>query len=154
MSRLYKVEIDETGLPVPSAEMDQERRVAIFDLEESNSFALVDGPEGALALTLGLQAGQVRFDLANDAGRKAAAFTLSIAPLMQAIKDYATLCDSYAEAVKTLPPARIEAVDAARRDIHTEAARQLQSALAPHVTVDAATARRLFTLISVMARDD
>ena len=31
--------------------------------------------------------------------------------LDQAIKDYATLCESYVDAVKSLPPARIEAID-------------------------------------------
>ncbi|MFQ5439118.1 MAG: UPF0262 family protein, partial [Paracoccaceae bacterium] len=33
-NRLVHVEIDETGLPAPTPEIDQERRVAIFDLIE------------------------------------------------------------------------------------------------------------------------
>ncbi len=40
MNRLCHVEIDERGLARPTPEIEQERRVAIFDLLEDNSFAL------------------------------------------------------------------------------------------------------------------
>ncbi|MBJ3763847.1 UPF0262 family protein [Maribius pontilimi] len=155
MSRLYAIEIDETDLPVPSPEMDQERRVAVFDLEESNSFALLDGPEGPYALRLGMTPDRrARFELTGRDGSDAAAFTLAMGQLEQAVKDYATLCDTYVDAVKSLPPARIEAIDTARRDIHSEAARQLRALLAGKADVDEPTSRRLFTLICVMMQSE
>ena len=41
MSRdICHIEIDDSGLPAPTAEIEQERKVAIFDLLEDNSFAL------------------------------------------------------------------------------------------------------------------
>ena len=38
--RLVRVEIDDSALPPPTPEMEQERRVAIFDLLEDNSLTL------------------------------------------------------------------------------------------------------------------
>ncbi|MEM9851791.1 MAG: UPF0262 family protein, partial [Pseudomonadota bacterium] len=40
MTRLVHVELDDTGLPPPSAEVERERKVALFDLIEENAFAL------------------------------------------------------------------------------------------------------------------
>ena len=40
MSKLLSVEIDESGLAPPTPEIEQERKVAIFDLLEDNSFSL------------------------------------------------------------------------------------------------------------------
>ena len=44
------IEIDMSGMPAPTPEIEQERRVAIFDLLEDNSFRLPardDRPEAA-----------------------------------------------------------------------------------------------------------
>ena len=38
--RLVALHIDDGGRPAPSAEIEQERRVAVLDLLEANSFAL------------------------------------------------------------------------------------------------------------------
>ena len=40
MNRICHIEIDERGLVRPTPEIEQERRVAIFDLLEDNSFGL------------------------------------------------------------------------------------------------------------------
>ena len=40
--RLIEVTLDESGLAPPTPEIEQERRVAIFDLIEENRFALPD----------------------------------------------------------------------------------------------------------------
>ena len=61
-----------------------------------------------------------------------------------------TICESYFEAVKTLPPSQIETIDMARRGIHNEGARVLQERLQGKAEVDNDTARRLFTLICVL----
>ena len=39
-ARLIEVTLDDTGLAPPTPEVEQERRVAIFDLLEENRFAL------------------------------------------------------------------------------------------------------------------
>ncbi len=155
MSRLISVEIDDTNLPAPTPEIEQERRVAIFDLLEENSFALPprddrDVPTGPYALKLAIRERRLVFDLTTDAGQKAAEFHLSLGPFRQVVKDYFQICESYFEAVKKLPPSQIEAIDMGRRGIHNEGARVLQERLEGKAEVDSDTARRLFTLICVL----
>ena len=149
MSYLSYIEVDETGLPMPSPELDQERRVAIFDLQEGNSFRLIDGPEGPYRLRLGMLDGRAVFEW-EGAGGAHGSFDAALGALSADARDYRALCESYADAVRTLPPARIEEIDEARRSLHLDAARALQSRLADHAELDEQTARRLFTLICVM----
>jgi uncharacterized protein (UPF0262 family) len=66
------------------------------------------------------------------------------------VKAYYQICESYFDAVRRLPPAAIEAIDAGRRDIHDEGSRLLLERLDGKVETDLATARRLFTLICVL----
>ena len=40
MTRISQIELDDSGLPPPTPEIEQERKVAMFDLLESNSFSL------------------------------------------------------------------------------------------------------------------
>ena len=40
MSYISKISLDDSNLPPPTPEIDQERKVAIFDLLEGNSFTL------------------------------------------------------------------------------------------------------------------
>ncbi|MFC3059636.1 UPF0262 family protein [Paenirhodobacter populi] len=155
MSRITRLDIDDSGLPPPSPEIEQERRVAVFDLLEDNSFALpgredAPAPEGPFALKLFIRDGRLVFDTCTEAGEKVAEFHLSFGPFRQAVKDYFQICASYYEAVKKLPPSQIEAIDMARRGIHNEGARILQERLDGKVVLDIDTARRLFTLVCVL----
>lgn len=149
MTFVNEIELDESGLPAPSPELEQERRVAVFELRESNHFDVLEAP-GPYALRLGSAEGRIVFDWRAADGQHGA-FRLSLGSLGQAVKDYRTLCDTYVDAVRTLPPARIEEIDSARREIHIEAARQLRERLSAHVSLDDGTARRLFTLICAIS---
>ena len=151
-NRLTAIEIDDCGLVQPTPEMDQERKVAIFDLLEDNFFAIPRAAEfpGPYRLLLALRDRRLVFAVSTEADRKVAEFHLSLGPFRQVVKDYFQICESYFEAVRLLPPARIEAIDMARRGIHNEGARVLEERLDGKAVVDAATARRLFTLICVM----
>lgn len=149
------IEIDTTGLPAPTPEIEQERKVAIFDLLEENSFSLPDRdgrgvPDGPYRLTLSIRDKRLVFDVDTEDGREAAEFHLSLSPFRQVVKDYWQICESYYDAVKRLPPSQIEAIDMARRGIHNEGARVLQERLEGKAEVDTDTARRLFTLICVL----
>ena len=151
-NRLISIDIVDRGLVKPTPEMDQERKVAIFDLLEENSFAIPRAAEfpGPYRLLLALREGRLVFAVSSQDGQKVAEFHLSLGPFRQVVKDYFQICESYFEAVRNLPPARIEAIDMARRGIHNEGARVLQERLEGKAVVDAATARRLFTLICVV----
>ena len=155
MNRISHIEIDEKGLVRPTPEIEQERRVAIYDLLEENSFALPiradrELPEGPYRVRLAIRDGRLVFEIGTDDSTKAAEFHLSLGPFRQVVKDYFQICESYFDAVKRLPPSQIEAIDMARRGIHNEGAAILQERLEGKATVDTDTARRLFTLICVL----
>ncbi len=154
MSRIIAITIDDAGLPAPTPEIEQERRVAIFDLLEENSLELParegrDAP-GPYRLHLSVRDRRLVFAVGSEQGDPLAEFHLSLGPFRQVVKDYFQICDSYYSAVKSLPPSQIETVDMARRGIHNEGARVLQERLAGKAEVDHDTARRLFTLICVL----
>ena len=153
--QLIDIAIDDSALPPPTPEIEQERKVAIFDLLEDNSFALPlrddrAMPDGPYKLLLAIRDKRLVFDLRTESEKPAAEFHLSLGPFRQVVKDYFQICESYFDAVKKLPPSQIEAIDMARRGIHNEGARVLQERLEGKAEVDIDTARRLFTLICVL----
>ena len=155
MSKITHIDIDDRNLPPPTPEIDQERRVAMFDLLEDNSFALParddrDVPPGPYKLGLAIKERRLVFDIKQEDDSPAGEFHLSLGPLRQVVKDYFQICESYFDAVKKLPPSQIETIDMARRGIHNEGARVLQERLEGKAAVDTDTARRLFTLICVL----
>jgi uncharacterized protein (UPF0262 family) len=151
MTRLTYIAIDDSGLPTPTPEIEQERKVAIFDLLEDNSFVLPKGEQsGPYKLNLAIKERRLVFDVTSEHDTKAAEFHLSLSPFKQVVKDYFQICESYFDAVKKLPPSQIEAIDMARRGIHNEGSRVLQERLEGKAEIDIDTARRLFTLICVL----
>jgi len=154
-NRISHIEIDDSGLPAPTPEIEQERKVAVFDLLEENNFALptrgeIVPPVGPYRLTLAIRERRLVIDVTTEVQEKAGEFHLSLGPFRQVVKDYFMICESYFDAVKTLPPSQIETIDMARRGIHDEGGRILQERLEGKAIVDIATARRLFTLICVL----
>lgn len=155
MSRISHIDLDDSGLPAPTAEIEQERKVAMFDLLEENSFALParedrEVPAGPYRLGLSIKDRRLVFDLRSEDETPAGEFHLSLGPFRQVVKDYFQICESYFDAVKNMPPSQIETIDMARRGIHNEGARVLQERLEGKADVDIDTARRLFTLICVL----
>ncbi len=155
MSRISHIALDDSGLPTPTPEIEQERKVAMFDLMENNSFAMPardgrDVPAGPYRLALSIRERRLVFDVQTEDETPAGEFHLSLGPFRQVVKDYFQICESYFDAVKTLPPSQIETIDMARRGIHNEGARVLQERLEGKAEVDTDTARRLFTLICVL----
>lgn len=151
-SYLIDITLNDAGLPPPTAETEQERRVAIFDLLEENSFTLsADAmPDGPYKLTLAIVDRRLAFQITTQDDQPATEFHLSLSPMRQVIKDYFAIVESYFNAVTSMPPAQIEAIDMGRRGIHDEGASQLQDRLEGKIEVDKMTARRLFTLICVL----
>ncbi len=148
-NRLIHVEIDDAGLPVPTPEIDQERKVAVFDLLEENQFTLPNQP-GPYRMNLAIKERRLVLDVRDENDAPLQAFLLSLSPFRQVVKDYFQICAAYFDAVKRLPPSQIEAIDMGRRGIHDEGGRILEERLEGKVDLDKATARRLFTLICVL----
>jgi len=155
MSHIAEIMLDDSALPPPTPEIEQERKVAIFDLLEDNTFVLPPRddrpvPEGPYRVTLSIRDKRLVFEVDTINDDRAAEFHLSLGPFRQVVKDYFQICESYFDAVKTLPPSQIETIDMARRGIHNEGSRVLQERLEGKVEIDEDTARRLFTLICVL----
>ncbi|MBU0800394.1 MAG: UPF0262 family protein, partial [Alphaproteobacteria bacterium] len=74
-------------------------------------------------------------------------------PYRKVIDDYFLMIRSFEEARHTASPAKLEAIDMGRRGLHNEGAELLVSRFADKVEIDFETARRLFTLICALHRD-
>ena len=147
---LASVELDAASLPAATAEIEHERRVAIFDLVEKNSFEPAGAAGGPYRLKLSLLDSKLVFDIEGpDFSR---AHGLSLTPLKGVIRDYILICDSYFEALRGTSPGQIEAVDMGRRGLHNEGAELLKARLDGKIAIDHETARRLFTLVTALYR--
>jgi uncharacterized protein (UPF0262 family) len=150
--RLAKIEIDEASLSAPSDQVEHERKVAMFDLIEKNSFtpegAAEAGTEGPFDLRLALEDNRLVFDVA--APNYARKIILSLAPFKTMLRDYQMICESYYEALKNATPGQIESIDMGRRGVHNEGAELLTERLKGKIDIDHETARRLFTLINAL----
>ena len=148
--RLVGVFLDERSVVSRSAQVDHERKVAIYDLIEENSFKLVGDFPGPYNLHLSIVENRFVFDIRDADDNKLSRFTQPLSPLRSVIKDYFMICDSYYNAIKISTPLKIEAIDMGRRSLHNEGAEILQERLAGKVEIDSGTARRLFTLICIL----
>jgi uncharacterized protein (UPF0262 family) len=148
--QLVHLSLDDPALTARNADLEHERRVAIFDILENNHFALVDGPAGPYRLKLSLADRGIVFAVSDRDGAALSRIELSMRPLRRNIRDYFLICESYFEAMRNATPERVETIDQARRALHNESAELLKTSLADKVALDDDTARRLFTLISVL----
>lgn len=147
---LISVEIDEETLAASGPDAEHERRVAIFDLIEENSFAVSGHDGGPYRLALSLRERKLVFDIADEGGDPVHTFILSMTPFRAVIRDYFMICESYYDAIRSQTPHQIEAIDMARRGVHNEGSELVAQRLEGKVDVDFDTARRLFTLICAL----
>ncbi|RYE83044.1 MAG: UPF0262 family protein [Hyphomicrobiales bacterium] len=149
--RIAAVTLDAATLPAATAEIEHERRVAIFDLVEKNSFRPAGADAGPYRLTLSLQDNRLVFDIVSDADY-GKTYALSLTPMKGVLRDYLLICDSYYEALRGSSASQIEAVDMGRRGLHNEGAETLKARLDGKIELDHETARRLFTLVCALYR--
>ena len=148
--RIAQVTLDEKTVIRRKGDVEHERAVAIYDLLAENKFKPAGHDEGPYALQLGISGNRLVFDIRTADGAPIIAHMLSLAPFSRIVKDYFTVCDSYYAAIRTATPDRIEALDMGRRALHDEGSRIVMERLRRKVELDFDTARRLFTLITVL----
>ncbi len=152
--RISKIALDEATILWRNADIEQERRIAIFDLIEENNFrplrASAAGHEGPYHLRLAVDEGRLVLEISDEAGNPRELLVLSLGRFRRPIRDYFAICDSYYQAIRKATAAEIETIDMARRAIHNDAAQLLLERLEGKVETDFPTARRLFTLICVL----
>lgn len=147
--RIIDVKLDDRTIIRRNADVEQERRIAIFDLLEGNHFAPV-GQEGPFRILIRIEDNRIAIDLKDEADQPLDTIRLGLARFRRPLRDYFAICDSYFKAVHSDTPHRIETVDMARRALHNEAAELLRESLSDRIEMDFDTARRLFTLICVL----
>lgn len=152
--RLARITLDEATIVWRSPDIEQEKRVAIFDLIEENRFkplrAAANGFHGPYALSLSVQDGRLAMDIGDAAGAQLESLVLGLARFRRPVREYFAICDSYYRAIRQATAKEIETIDMARRGIHNDAAAMLLERLEGKVETDFPTARRLFTLICVL----
>ena len=154
--RIVDLVLDEHTVVRRSPDVEHERKVAIFDLLEENSFAPVGSDGGPYILHLAIEDNRLVFDirlapvLSGGEPDPHGKVLLSLTPFRRIVKDYFMICESYYDAIKTAAPAQIEAIDMGRRGLHNEGSELLKERLAGKIDMDFDTARRLFTLICVL----
>lgn len=152
--RIIAIDLDDKTIIWRNADVEQERRVAIFDLLEGNVFRPLkpypSGYAGPYKVKLRVEEGRLAIDIHADNGEMLETLILGLGSFRRPIKDYFAICDSYFAAIRTSTAQQIETVDMARRGIHNDAAELLKDRLDGKIEVDFDTARRLFTLICVL----
>ncbi len=148
--RIERVDLDESQFQAADANIEHERRVAIFDLIEENTFKPANSPGGPYALRLAIEEGRLVFDIRINGEEPHGRIMLSMTPFRRVIKDYFLICESYFQAIRTATPSQIEAIDMGRRGLHNEGSQILRDRLEGKVELDFDTSRRLFTLICAL----
>jgi len=152
--RIIHIELDDATILWRNADIEQERRIAVFDLIEENRFkplrAFEAGYHGPYRLRLSVHDGRLSLDIADKDGNPLETLILGMGRFRRPIRDYFAICDSYYQAIRKASAQEIETIDMARRGVHNEASEMLLERLQGKVETDFATARRLFTLICVL----
>lgn len=148
--RITKVVLEEPARLRLSPQVEHERRSALFDLMEQNTFVPVGDYHGPYHLHLAVAESRLAFDVRDEADAPLFRFTLPLSAFRRIVKDYFLICETYFSAIRTATPSRIEAIDMGRRGLHNEGAELLRDRLADTVDIDMDTARRLFTLVCVL----
>jgi uncharacterized protein (UPF0262 family) len=148
--RLVSVTLDETSIGRGSADQEHERAIAIYDLLEENSFAVVGHKGGPYTLAIALHDAKLAFDIKDAEGNGVVTHILSLTPFKRILKDYFMICETYYAAIRNATPSRIEAIDMGRRGLHNEGAQLLLERLKGKIETDQDTARRIFTLVTAL----
>ncbi|THK33891.1 UPF0262 family protein [Ensifer sp. MPMI2T] len=152
MFRIYDVSLDRS-LSSRNAHLAREQAIAVDDLLEYNTFAPVGHEGGPYCLDLALADARLALQITTEQGAHVVRHHLSLTSLRRLFKDYFLICESYNDALTRPNPQRLAAIDRGRRAVHDDAAELLRKRLAPTVTVDKNTARRLFALIYALIAD-
>lgn len=149
---IVEAEVDKINLITWNQEIEQERKSAVFDLLNNGKFKLYNKNEtGPYKINIKLLEWKLLLRVIDFFDDSITELKISISSTRRIIRDYQIVCDNYVEAIKTAPLKKIEAIDIGRRTIHDEGAGMLLEAFKEKVELDMDTARRLFTLVSIIS---
>jgi len=149
---IVEAEVDKINLITWNQEIEQERKSAVFDLLNNGKFKLYNKNEtGPYKINIKILEWKLLLRVIDLFDDSIIDLKISISSIRRIIRDYQIVCDNYVEAIKTAPLKKIEAIDLGRRTIHDEGAGMLLEAFKEKVELDMDTARRLFTLVSIIS---
>ena len=149
---IVEAEVDKINLITWNQEIEQERKSAVFDLLNNGKFKLYNkNKTGPYKINIKLLEWKLLLRVIDFFDDSITDLKISISGIRRIIRDYQIVCDNYVEAIKTAPLKKIEAIDIGRRTIHDEGAGMLLEAFKEKVELDMDTARRLFTLVSIIS---
>ena len=149
---IVEAEVDKINVITWNQEIEQERKSAVFDLLNNGKFKLHNkNKTGPYKINIKLLEWKLLLRIIDFFDGSITDLKISISSVRRIIRDYQIVCDNYLEAIKTAPLKKIEAIDVGRRSIHDEGAGMLLEAFKEKVEIDMDTARRLFTLVSIIS---
>ena len=117
--RIIDITLDEATIIWRNADVEQERRIAIFDLIEGNFFKPLrdhgDGYAGPYRLAISVEEGRLILAITREDGTPFETIILGLGRFRRPIRDYFGICDSYYQAIRSSTADQIETVDMARR---------------------------------------
>lgn len=147
---ITQIILDPNTLIMRNEQIAHEKDRAINDILEQNHFSLKHNPSGPYHINFIGGGGQLRLDVQNQESKSLQELTLFLSPFRTLIRDYHLICDNYVKALESANPSRVEAIDMGRRGVHNEGSELLIEQLNNDIECDFETARRIFTLISVL----
>ena len=148
---IANAEVDERNVITWNHELEQEKKSAVFDLTNNCYFKLNFRNTGPYTIKIKFEEWKLYLIITDLYDNKKYEKKFLVSNIRRVIRDYQIVCENYVEAIKTAPLKKIEAIDVGRRSIHDEGSLILQEILQPDIDVSADTARRLFTLISILS---
>ena len=91
--RIIDVTLDDRTIIRRNPDVEQERRIAIFDLLEANHFAPA-GLTGPFRIMLRVEDNRLAIDVADEAESPLDTIRLGLARLRRPIRDYFAICES------------------------------------------------------------
>src|SRR5688572_23746617 len=122
---IIRIRLDEKSIVRRNADIEHERKIAMFDLLEDNRFGLKSVP-GPYDLVLRLEETRLIIEVRDEETNPLEEIRLQVSPFRRLIKDYFMVCESYFSAIKTASPSQIEAIDMGRRGLHNEGSELLR----------------------------
>src|SRR5919107_2319842 len=102
-ARIIDIELDERTIIRRSEEIERERKVAIFDLLEANSFQPA-GLDGPFRILLRIEDNSLAIDLHDETGSPLETIRLGLTRFKRPIRDYFAICETYFKTVRSDSP--------------------------------------------------
>ena len=132
----------------------KEQQTALNDLLKESVFQPVNDNTGPYDVTLAFEENRLVIYVTNSQGKALNTMVLSLSPYRRLIQDYFLMIESYETARHEGNREKLEAIDMGRRGVHNEGAKLFMTRLKDKIAMDFATARKLFTLVCVLNKNE